>query len=137
MTRADDWPEQLAAFIEQRRKTPFAWGLQDCIAFAADAVLLLIGVDILAEYRGAYATEEEADVILQAEGGLDGLLTRLGLLFGLTECAPARAKRGDLVLVHAGNQAMAGIVTGTAVAVTGADGVQFVPLRCIQRAWVV
>lgn len=137
MTRSDDWPEQLAAFVEGRRKTPFAWGSQDCIAFAADAVALLTGVDILAEYRGAYATEEEAEAILEAEGGLDGLLKRLGLLFGMAECAPARAKRGDLVLVHVGNQAMAGVVTGNAVAVTGAGGVQFVPLRCIQRAWVV
>jgi cell wall-associated NlpC family hydrolase len=137
MTRPDDWPEQLAAFVEARRNTPFSWGTQDCIAFAADAVVMLIGVDILAEYRGAYATEEEAETILAAEGGLDGLLTRLGLLFSLAECAPARAKRGDLVLVHVGNQAMGGIVIGNSVAVTGADGVQFVPTRCIQRAWVV
>jgi hypothetical protein len=137
MTRPEDWPERLAAFIEQRRAIPFAWGTQDCMMFAADAVLMLCGVDVMAQYRGAYATEAEGDALLDRDGGMETILATAAQAAGLAERAPKLAQRGDLVLVEHGNLLMAGIVTGTAVAVTGADGVAFVSTRKITRAWAV
>lgn len=135
--RPEDWPERLAAFVEERRNVPFAWGTQDCLMFAADAVLMLRGVDVMAQYRGAYATEAEGDSLLERDGGMEAILAAAAQAAGLAERAPKLARRGDLVLVRHGNLLMAGIVTGTAVAVTGSDGLAFVPTRMIVRAWVV
>ena len=39
LPRRADWPERLAAFIEARRRQRFVWGANDCVLFAADAVL--------------------------------------------------------------------------------------------------
>jgi len=137
MTRPEDWPERLAAFVEARRATPFAWGTQDCMMFAADAVLVLRDVDIMTQYRGAYQTEAEGDALLDRDGGMEAILATAAQAAGLAERAPKLARRGDLVLVEHGNLLMAGIVIGTAVAVTGSDGLAFVPTRMITRAWAV
>lgn len=137
MNRPEDWPDRLAAFIEERRNVPFAWGTQDCMLFSADAVLMLRGVDIMAAYRGLYATEAEAEALLNRDGGIDAILATVAEQAGLAERAPKLARRGDLAMVEHGNQLMAGIVTGIHVAVTGADGLAFVSARKIRRAWVV
>ncbi|MBM3855052.1 MAG: hypothetical protein FJ399_18170, partial [Verrucomicrobia bacterium] len=36
--RLPDWPARLDAFIEQRRRSAFAWGVHDCCQFARAAV---------------------------------------------------------------------------------------------------
>ena len=33
--RVADWPEALAAFIDERRTAAFEWGANDCILFSA------------------------------------------------------------------------------------------------------
>lgn len=137
MRRVEDWPARLADFVEARRGRPFAWGEQDCVSLAADAVWEITGVDLLAPHRGAYATEGQAEAIVAAAGGMAALLADLAGRIGLSDRPVRRAQRGDLVLVQVGNQQMAGVVNGTTVVVPGAEHIQFVPLRCIQRAWAV
>lgn len=139
MTRHEDWPDRLAAFLAARRNMPFAWGTQDCVTFAADGVAHLRqdGVDIIADVRGAYGTEEEADAILAARGGMDVMLADMAAAAGLASIIPTRAGRGDMVLARAGNLVLAGICNGSSIAVTGADGLQFLPRRAIIAAWAV
>lgn len=137
MRRAENWPELLADFLEARRDQPFAWGAQDCMSLAADAVLHMTGLDLLAPHRGAYQTEAEADAIVAAAGGMEALLADLAGRLGLPDRPVRRAQRGDLVLVRVGNHEIAGVVNGSSVAVPGLDRVQFVPTRCILRAWKV
>lgn len=138
-TRHEDWPDRLATFLAERRNMPFAWGTQDCVAFAADGVAHLRqdGVDIIADVRGVYGTEEEADTILAARGGMEVMLAAMASAAGLVSIIPARAGRGDLVLARAGNLVLAGICNGSSVAVTGVGGLQFVPRRTIIAAWAV
>ncbi|WP_160119625.1 DUF6950 family protein [Rhodovarius lipocyclicus] len=137
LARSQDWPERLAAFIDARRYTPFAWGTNDCAMLAADAVLELTGMDPAAQYRGAYATEDQADGMISAAGGLEALSDSLAAAAGLGSCMPAFAQRGDLVLVEHGNIRALGVVTGDAVAVPGPDGLAFLPVRAAVRAWSV
>lgn len=72
MTRVEDWPERLAAFIEQRRKMPFAWGSNDCALFAADAVCAITGVDLGEPFRGRY--DDEASLRLHGLHGANAHL---------------------------------------------------------------
>ena len=37
--RHPDWPSRLVDFIESRRNSPFVWGSNDCLCFAADALI--------------------------------------------------------------------------------------------------
>lgn len=135
--RFHDWPERLGRLVEERREAPFWWGGQDCGMFAADVALALTGADPAAWLRGTYETEAELDEILRDVGGFEAALARTMAEFGAPECPPAFAMRGDWALVTLGNQEMVGVVLGDRIAVTGLDGLRFVPLRMARRCWAV
>lgn len=136
--RLPDWPERLAALVEARRHAPFAWGRQDCVAFAADAAIAVTGRDPLAAWRGRYGSEAEADAILADHGGdLYRFMVLLMEAFGAPACPPRLAQRGDLALVQLGNLLAVGVVTGGAIAAPGQDGLAFAPPAAARRAWAV
>ena len=137
LRRAQDWPERLAGLIEQRREQPFVWGEHDCCTLAADAVLMLTGVDPIARLRGTYASEAEAEALLNAHDGMEAMVASLSAAAGLGDCHPGFVQRGDVALVENGNALAMGVVTGDAVAVPGPDGMAFLPLTTILRAWSV
>ena len=134
--RVADWPERLAGLVEGRMLSPFAWGLQDCVTLAADAVAALTDVDPLASLRGTYATEAEAEAIIARDGNLYRLVCRLWAEAGLPQCPPALAQRGDTAWVQGENDQAMGVVLGAVVAVPGADRLRFHPASAILRAWV-
>lgn len=132
LKRLENWPERLAEFIEARREASFEWGVNDCCLFAADAVLEITGVD-LADREARYSTEEEAEALLEARGGLVGLLAATGL----RECAVPLAQRGDVVLMADDNLRGLGVVLGPYVAHPTLRGLAFIPRGACVRAWAV
>jgi len=134
--RFADWPQRLAEVVEARRDQPFAWGQRDCGMWAADVTVALAGWDPLAAWRGAYDSEAALEAILGAEG-LEAFLDRLLAAQGVEACDPAFAARGDWCLILAGNQPMLGVVVGETIAVTGLDGLRFVPRQMALRAWAM
>ena len=137
LTRVPTWPELLAELIEQRTDAPFRWGRHDCALFACDAVRVVAGVDPADGLRGTYRTESGAELIIAQHGSLEALAANQFALHGLGDCAPAFAQRGDVALVMQGNMRALGVVVGDAVAVPAAQGLAFLPLAAIQRAWSV
>ena len=134
--RCADWPERLAGLMHDRLTAPFAWGRQDCVTLAADAVLALTGADPLAEIRGTYDSEAAAEAIITGDGNLYRLACRLWQQAGLPQLsAPALAQRGDVAWVEVENTQAMGVVVGSQVAVPGPDGLTFVPLTAVLRAW--
>jgi len=119
LQRATDWPEQFAAFIEERRHTPFAWGQNDCALFPADFALRVTGVDFAEGLRG-YADEEGARQRVAAAGGMRGLAARL------TPRQPAFAQRADVVLAVVDGVETFGLCIGDGMwAAPGAHGLVF------------
>jgi 2-polyprenyl-6-methoxyphenol hydroxylase-like FAD-dependent oxidoreductase len=133
--RLQDWPERLAALLEARREAPFAWGENDCALFMADAVAAVTGEDPAAAFRG-YASEEEAEAILGADG-LEGVVARALAEFGCGDCPPGLAQRGDVALALLGNQPTMVVVLGEVLAGPGPRGLVFLPPARILRAWSV
>ncbi|EHM01164.1 hypothetical protein HMPREF9946_02239 [Acetobacteraceae bacterium AT-5844] len=134
--RLPDWAERLAALVEERRNAPFEWGVQDCCTLAADAALAITGADPLADWRGRYASEEEAETRIGPEG-LEAAVAAGLAAWGAPECPVAFAQRGDWALVSVGNQLVCGVVLGAVVAAPGRDGIAFVPVSRMQRAWSI
>lgn len=130
MTRREDWPERLHDFIARRACTPFAWGVQDCCRFAADAVLEMTGTDPMADLRD-YASRESADALLARLGGLAAAVR--GVLG--KPIPPALAQRGDVVLVEVGDAKAMGICLGDVIAAPGPSGLQYAPLDDARVAW--
>ena len=137
LTRHEDWPERLAALVEARRDTAFAWGAHDCALFAADGVAAVTGVDPAAPYRGTYADEAGADRLVADHGGFDLFMDAAFTRAGLVACPVEWAHRGDVCLVDYGNQRSMGVVLGGSVAVPGVNGLAFLPHRLVRRVWAV
>lgn len=98
LTRLPDWDIRAARWFRTVARRPFAWGSNDCALFCAGAVLAMTGVDLAAEWRGAYGSEAEARDILKHLGcdSVLGLPERVGL--------PMRhvhdVRRGDIVAIQ-------------------------------------
>lgn len=100
MRRFDDWPVRLGAHIAARGQAKFAWGIHDCCVFASDGVLAQTGVDIMAGFRGRYATRGEAETAIRdiAGGDLQATAEQVARFHAMPEIAPRLAQRGDVVL---------------------------------------
>lgn len=127
--RHHDWPERLADFVRARRKTPFAWGANDCALFAADAVHAITGVDPAAECRG-YSDEREALRIIKDAGGMRGLVS-------LPEKPVGMAQRGDVVIALIDGRETFGVCVGENYAAPGVDRLVVRPMAEVIAAFEV
>lgn len=128
--RKPDWPEVMAALIEDRRKAAFSWGEHDCALWAADMVLALTGDDLAAEYRGTYDDERGALQIIRDAGGMRGLVN-------LPEKHPGLAQRGDVVLAVVESRETFGIADVGGWWAPGANGLVFRPMSDVIAAFEV
>lgn len=135
MTRREDWPERLLAYVEAQRNTPFFWGKNDCALFAAGAVLAMTDVDLAAGVRGRYTTARGALKTLRSNGAED-LAAWLTRALG-EPIPPALARRGDVVIFEAVDGPALGVVVGSQAAAAGPEGVTCVPSARWQQAWRV
>lgn len=134
VTRYDNWPLLLSAYLTERRTMPFAWGSNDCLTFAAKGVEAMTGHDFSAEYP-AYTTEAEAIDILNSNGGYEGIINAC---LGAGTDKYKTAHRGDVALVMMGNPS-AGLVddTGQRIALLVPSGLIRVPLSRALKVWGV
>jgi len=92
LKRCPEWPKVLAAFVDEYRGKPFAWGSHDCCMTAAEWVRTCTGHDAANSYRGKYRSELGAMKLLKRDGGVRGIASA---------CLPSVpvnfAHRGDLV----------------------------------------
>jgi hypothetical protein len=138
LPRREDWPEQLAAVLEEHAELPFVWGRSDCLTFPADAVLAMTGIDPAAEIRGRYRSGSGAARILRRRG-----FASVADAFAATfaEIPVAMAGRGDLGVVPVPyGSGFAGVVFMAAGAFgkrAEGPGHVFVPRSAIVRAFKV
>lgn len=127
--------ESLARLLAERRAEPFAWGRFDCCLFAADAVAAQTGVDPAAGLRGRYATELQAQRVLAALDGLEGI-ARAALGEPLRH--PALACAGDMGLTAApGDRTTLSVCLGEWWAMPGAAGLVLRPMSAALMSWRV
>lgn len=129
--RLPDWPARLGAVVQQRLDQPFAWGTNDCASFAADCVLAVRGVDLLAELRGPRTTPSEARRQLQARRGVRVLDHRLA------RWLPSLAQRGDILLLRQWPCPVLAVCLGEDAVAPGEHGLRRARSEEAQRAWKV
>ncbi len=137
IARVSNWPMELSLFLRERRHTPFAWGTNDCLMFAADLVLRLTGQDLAAAWRGTYDTEEQANALLAEHGGVQGFLTQAFGFNGHRQLGTAQ--RGDIMLIKYEGTYMAGVVDDSgqwlAVPLNSAGKLVRLHIRHAWRCW--
>lgn len=127
----DDWPELLAAYIEECMDKPFAWGSHDCIMMAANWIERASGHRV---FSSTYADAEGAARKLKQEGGITEAISRV---LGEPLLVTKRAQRGDIAVVDCKGRLCAGIVLTEFVAGPGAQGLVYVSRAQMHAAWRV
>lgn len=140
--RAWGWENRLRELIESKRLSPFAWGSNDCVRFAIESYVAMMGEE--PPNMPSWNNLRSAVERLQ-EKPLEEWLTGM---FGPPVFGFALARRGDVVTVPgAGYEAgipadtpCAGVSTGPSIAVIGsgptfAGGVVFLPLYQGLSTW--
>ena len=119
--------QTLAAFNEWKKRD-FTWGDADCCQFAAHVAKKITGIDYVAAFK--YDSENEAQRIIENDGGLSALLTRV-----LGTPSDERAD-GDPVLVDVPlmGELVAVWFGNTAVALTERSMLRIDP-RYVVRGW--
>ena len=86
----------LADYLRAEAARPFARGSADCVALVADWVVRRRDLDPIAQWRG-YATDAEADALLNRYGGLGRITILATKQAGLVETLTPRP--GDVALI--------------------------------------
>jgi len=123
-----NWKTALANFIDSRSDDTFQWGVRDCCLFAADAWLLICGIDLAATFRGRYSNRKEAYILLKDKysGGLLEGMKRESSLLDLEEIKINFRQNGDLCVVDTSLGDALGIIWNGRAVVQGLDGL----IRC-------
>lgn len=135
--RREDWPDLLANHERAFRRRGFEWGDNDCATYAAGWVQKLHGVDVMAKWRGAYASEQEFEDLVAQAGGLAEFVTAAAEAEGFFLVPTRFAQRGDIGLARVGNQECLGIVVNGGVSVPTLSGLALVPRGALRLAWGV
>lgn len=127
-----------AALIRDARRKLFQVGIHDCVAFAAEAVRVRTGREVLAELGldPTWRTEDEASAAIESVGGYRAALTRL---FG-KPVAILQARIGDIALVSdpsRGGRELMGVVHAGHLLVPSLRGLSVAPLQTAVAAWRV
>lgn len=132
MVRREDWLKRLSEYLKMNKDTPFEWGVNDCILFAAKGYEYITGIDHYSEYLG-YSTEDQAKEILKKNDGFEGII---GKHIGKGHKNILLAKRGDVVLLKI-PALTCGLVddSGMFIAAPSAEGIKRLPLTKAVRIW--
>lgn len=96
------WEGNLAALVMERLRTPFAWGRNDCVTFAADAVQAMTGIDPIASIRGTWHDEVSARRALGHFCGATDTVQAMTIMaqrMAWPVVSSLLARRGDIVVI--------------------------------------
>ena len=99
----------LGAFLRALAATEFAWGTKDCALVIADWWEANHGSDPAFYLRETYGSQAECHAVLEREGGLGRLVSRLARSVGAIRSSGDRA--GDFGLIRHGGRHLAAIRT--------------------------
>jgi len=132
MGRLVDWPERLAAHIEDWRYKKFEWGKADCALFCFNAEIAMCGQSRFEDFSGQYKTPTGSlkALIKFGKGDLDKSVSEK-----LQAVDISKAQRGDVALIDTDQGDALSLVIGNKLAAMGHDGLVFLPITAAKKAW--
>lgn len=144
--RQYDWPERLEKYLLEREQRDFAWGQNDCCAFAFGAAAAMGLPNPTPIEARRYKTASGSQRVINKLGGtLEKAFEVAMRRAGFSEIPRSTAQRGDFVMV---DTLLHDDKLSPALGVVGLDGVNAlfvretgglvpVPIRVCRRAWRV
>jgi hypothetical protein len=142
LTRLPGWQGALDCFLTAHRDSCFQYGIWDCCLFACDAIEVMTGVDVAAQFRDRYHTRAEALRAIREYTGkvsVRAAAERVTAAYEMPRVEILRAQRGDVVLVRRSRDYSLGIVAlnGTDVITVTPHGLQRIALSNAVFGWRV
>ncbi len=138
LTRLHNWRSRFSDEIDRMRRTPFAWGSNDCgPALAGNVVLAITGVDVAGPYRNQYDTLQGGLRIMKRDGFVT--LADAAASFLPEHDHPSQARVGDIVAIPMNSSFgfALGAVNGERIFVMMPDGIGTMDLLDATRAFKV
>lgn len=131
--RKQGWEVILQQYIDTQRDMPFAWGVNDCVLFSANAANAILEEDLQPQIDsyGDYDEDMGKALILECNG-IAGIFDR-----HFKRKPIKTANRGDIVLVKYEGNKVAGICNGRNVICKTHTGIKFIPIDLALAAWSV
>ena len=142
LTRLPGWQSALDRFLAAQRETRFQYGVWDCCLFACDAIEVMTGVDVAAQFRGRYQSRTQALRAIRGysgEASVRAVAERVTEAYAMPQVHILRARRGDVVLIRQPRDYSLGIVAlnGTDVITVTPQGLQRIALSNAVCGWQV
>lgn len=131
LRRLPRWEDRLAAHIETRRTTPFAWGDNDCFTFAMDAVAAITGVAL---YPPTWTDALSAMREIEKHGSYADMISSV---LGIASQNWKAARRGDVVMAEQDGRTVSMLCVGSVLCGPGVDRMEFKPLPDARLVWRV
>ncbi|WP_291295808.1 DUF6950 family protein [Elioraea sp.] len=140
--RMPHWEAHFARLIALHARTPFAWGTQDCVTFAADAVAAITGRDPIAAIRGTWSCDQGARRALDRFVGrpnIDAAVEIMAQREGWPRVPALSARRGDILLLSRPREAECrlAVCAGERALCPGALGLVADPITAACKAWAI
>lgn len=132
--KVDGWQDKFWAAMDEARRTPFEWGENDCVLFAARMATAISDRDYLSEARSAFAWSSVREAAVLTANGLRGHVESvLGPMQPWTTLG-----QGDLVLIR-DDEGRESLVVHDGCQLIGKHerGIQPIPMRCALGGWKV
>jgi hypothetical protein len=137
--RRHDWQSRFAAYIKEKQRADFQWGVNDCCLFVCDGIFEIAGKDPAESFRGRYDSMVTGYKLIRefCGGGIEELSDAMARIHGFIEVDPKRAQRGDLGLHR---NIFIGDTLGICIGDTWAfmresEGCVYLKTNMISRAW--
>lgn len=135
LPRLPDWRPRLDSVISVANRRPWQWGVHDCLAVAAEAVLAVTGSDLFEPFRGKYATEAQATTLVP---DVAAFMADTAQAQGWPQIPPCEALDGDLALFQApGGRALVAVVYGRLAFPDEPAGLRTLPRAAAATIWAV
>lgn len=131
--RKDGWETRLAELIESKRDVPFCWKTNNCLGFVAQAEVAVQGFSEFPEVLEPLENKFAALRLIRKNGKtldewIDKKYQRISIL---------SAQRGDICMMETAEGAAVGVCLGHNAAFVGKDGLEFLPISLLIKAWRV
>ncbi|UPT52978.1 peptidoglycan hydrolase [Hafnia phage yong3] len=138
MSKIVNWQSNLLAKVEELADTPFEWGVNDCVIFAAKCIDAQTGGNVSENVIGKYNSEIGCKRYMLTQ--FKSADIRVAISNYLPErINPKLASRGDVVTFEGDTGLTAGVLWATGVWAMGPTGVVLFPINkiTITDAWRV
>ena len=129
--REEGWENRLEELVNKKRNQPFDWAENNCMQLVTEAQQTVTGHTDFPEALQNVGTKYSAyKLVLKRAKNLTELMDKHFERIVIT-----MARRGDIVEIETCEGPAMGICMGTHAVFVGIEGIEYIPLETLIRAW--